>query len=59
MRTIVKRYAKMYCPVGCGIRIFVLALASGLISLLVFVAANVMLPLCLWYALDESLSVTS
>lgn len=50
---------KMYCPVRGGTQMFVFVVASGLIFLSKFSAINVMLLLCVWNVLYETLCVTS
>lgn len=48
-----------YCAVGSGCRIFVFALASDLLFLLISVAMNVTLHFCILGVLDEWLSLMS
>lgn len=50
---------RAFCLVGGEVRIFVLALVSGLIFLPGIVAISVTVPLCVWDVLDESFCFTS
>lgn len=57
--TIVKLYGKTYCPAGGEVRIFVFAIAFGLMFLSVFVAIIGMLQFCICYVLDDLLCTRS